>query len=141
MFRLPHQLASVGFGPWEAAIGCDKGRGEGICSFTPTPFLSDTCVTVKNPQEHVVQSLSHVRLFATSWTPACQTSLSFTNSWRLLKLISIESVRPSSHLVLCYPFLLLPSIFPSIGVFSNESALHIMWPGAQGHYLLCSAEG
>ena len=68
------------------------------------------------------------RLFATPWTAARQASLSFTNSWSLLKLISIELVRPSNHLILCHPFLLLPSIFPSIRVFSNKSVFHIRWP-------------
>ena len=76
----------------------------------------------------VVQSLSRVRLSAASWTVAHQVSLSFIISWNLLKLMSIESVMPSSHLVLCHPLLLLPSIFPRIRLFSNESALHIMWP-------------
>ena len=75
-----------------------------------------------------VQSLSHVRLFETPWTAAHQASLSITNSWSLLKLMFIESVRPSNHLILCHPLLFLPSIFPSIRVFSNESALHIRWP-------------
>ena len=75
-----------------------------------------------------VQSLSHVQLFATPWTAACQASLSIANSQNLLKLVSIESVMPSSHLILCHPLLLLPSIFPSIRVFSNESVLHIGWP-------------
>ena len=70
-----------------------------------------------------VQSLSRVRLFATPWTAARQASLSITNSQSLLKLMSIESVMPSNHLILCCPLLLLPSIFPSIRVFSNESAL------------------
>ena len=74
-----------------------------------------------------VQSLSHVRLFATPWTAAHHASLSITNSWSLLKLMSIESVMPSNHLILCHP-LLLPSIFPSIRVFSNESVLRIRWP-------------
>ena len=64
----------------------------------------------------------------TPWTAACQASLSITNSWSLLKLMSIESVMPSSHLILCCPLLLLPSIPPSIRVLSNESALHIRWP-------------
>ena len=67
------------------------------------------------------------QLFATPWT-ACQASLSVTNSWSLLKLMSIESVIPSNHLILCRPLLLPPSVFPNIRVFSNESALHIMWP-------------
>ena len=65
---------------------------------------------------------------ATLWTAACQVSLSITNSWSLLKLISIESLMPSNHLILCHPLLLLPSIFPSIRVFSYESVLHIKWP-------------
>ena len=75
-----------------------------------------------------VQLLSHVRLFMTPWTAACQASPSITNSWSLLKLMSFESVMPSNHLILCYPLLLLPSIFPSIRVFSNESVLCIRWP-------------
>ena len=75
-----------------------------------------------------VQSLSRARLFATPWTTACQASLSITNSRSLPKFMSIESVMPSNHLILCHPLLLLPSIFPSIRVFSNESALHIKWP-------------
>ena len=81
-----------------------------------TPFISS------------VQSLSHVQLFATPWTAAHQASLSVTNSRSLPKLMSIESVMPSSHLILCRPLLLLPSIFASIRVFSNESALCIRWP-------------
>ena len=76
----------------------------------------------------VVQSLSCVRLFLTPWTAAHQTSLSFTISRSLLKLMSIESVIPSNHGILCQPLLPLPSIFPSIRAFSNESALHIRWP-------------
>ena len=75
-----------------------------------------------------VQSLSRVRLFATPWTAACQASLSITNSWSLLKLMSIESVMPSNHLILCRPLLLPPSIFPRIRIFSNELILHIKWP-------------
>ena len=75
-----------------------------------------------------IQSLSHVQLFATLWTAARQASLSITNSWSLLKLMSIESVMPSNHLILCHPLLLPPSIFPSIRVFPNESVLHIRWP-------------
>ena len=75
-----------------------------------------------------VQSFSCVWLFATPWTTAYQASLSITNSWSLLKLMSIESVMPSNHFILCRPLLLLPSIFPSIRVFSNESVLHIRWP-------------
>ena len=76
----------------------------------------------------VVQLLGRVCLFATPWTAAHQVSLSITLSQNLLKLVSIASVKPSNHLTLCRPLLLLPSIFPSIRVFSNESALHIRWP-------------
>ena len=75
-----------------------------------------------------VQSLSHVQLFATPWTPACQASLSITNSWGLHKLMSIESKMPSNHLMLCCPLLFLTSNFLSIRVFSNESALCSRWP-------------
>jgi len=75
-----------------------------------------------------VQLLSRVRLFATPWTTALQASLTITNSQSLLKLKPIDSMMPPNHLILCLPLLLPPSIFPSIMVFSNESALHIMWP-------------
>ena len=74
-----------------------------------------------------VQSLNHVQLFVTPWTAARQASLSITNSWSSPKLTSIESVMPSSHLILCRPLLLLPPIPPSIRVFSNESTLHVRW--------------
>ena len=74
------------------------------------------------------QSLSYVPLFATPWTVACQASLSITNSRSFLKLMSIGSVMPFNHLILCCPLLLLPSVFPSIRVFSSESALGIRWP-------------
>ena len=75
-----------------------------------------------------IQSLSPVQLFVTPWTAARQASLSITNSWSTLKLMSIESVMPSNHFILCHPLFLLPSIFPSINVFSHESVLHIRWP-------------
>ena len=75
-----------------------------------------------------VQPLSHVRLFVTPWTAACQASLSITNSQSLLKLMSIASVMPSNHLILCRPLFLPPSIFPRIRVFSSEPALRIRWP-------------
>ena len=75
-----------------------------------------------------VQSLSRVQLFVTLWAVARQASLSITNSWSLLKLMSIKLVMSSNHLILCCPLLLQPSIFPSIRVFSNESVLHIRWP-------------
>ena len=74
-----------------------------------------------------VHSLSRVRLFATPWTAAQQASLSITYSWSLLKFMFIKSVMPSNHLILCHPLLLLPSIFPSIRIFSNGSVLHIRW--------------
>ena len=75
-----------------------------------------------------VQPLSCIQLFVTPWTAARQASLSITNSQSLLKVMSIKSVVPSNHLILCRPLLLLPSIFPSIKVFSNELVLHIRWP-------------
>ena len=80
------------------------------------------------PEGSSVQLLSRVQLFATPWTAACEASLPMTNSWSLLKLMSIELVMPSNHLILCHPLLLSPSIFPSIRVFSNESTLRIRWP-------------
>ena len=73
-------------------------------------------------------STKSCQLFVTAWTTACQASLSFTISWSLLKFMSIELMMPSNHLILCHPLLLLPSIFPSIKVFSKESVLHIRWP-------------
>ena len=85
-------------------------------------FLSHFCGSVH------FKPLSGVQLFATPWTTAHQASLSIANSWSLLKLMSIELVMPPSHLILCRPLLLLPSIFPSITVFSNESVLLIRWP-------------
>ena len=94
-----------------------------ILTFTP-----DTIPVFRSQNMVVVdQSLSHVWLFMTPWTAACQASLSTTNTQSLLKLMSIEPVMPSNHLILCCPLLLLPSIFPSIRVFSNESALRIRW--------------
>ena len=90
-----------------------------INDLTPTGWLWTRCS---------VQSLSRVWLLATPWTAACQASLSITKSWSPPKPMSIESVMPSNHLILCCPLLLLPSIFPSIRVFSNESALAIRWP-------------
>ena len=83
----------------------------------------DICLEWKSS----VHSLSRVQLFATPWTSVRQVSLSITNSWSPPKPMSIESVMPSSHLILCRPLLLLPSMFPSVRVFSNESALHIRW--------------
>ena len=81
-----------------------------------------------------VQFLSHVQLFATPWTAARQASLSITNSWSLLKFMSIESVMPSNHLILCHPLFFPPSIFPSIRIFSCESVICTRWP----NYWSCS---
>ena len=86
-------------------------------------FISSWCLQFSS-----VQLLSHVRLFVTPWTAVCQSSLSITNTWSLLKLMSIELVMPSNHLILCHPLLFPPSIFPSIKVFSSELALPIRWP-------------
>ena len=88
-----------------------------------------------------VQSLIRVRLFATPWIAAHQTSLSITNSRSSLKLTSIESVMPSSHLILCHPLLLLPPIPPSIRVFSSESTLHMRWPKIQVFYQITCIVG
>ena len=92
--------------------------------------LLQHCLQIGNPrkQPSSVQSLSHVWLFATPWTAAHQAPLSITDSRSLLKLMSIESVMPSNHLILCRPLHLPPSVFPRIRVFSNESVLHIRWP-------------
>ena len=93
-----------------------------------TARLSNLNLVLQAVQFSSLQSLSHVLLFATPWTVACQPSLSITNSQSLLKLMSTESVMPSNHLIHCHPLLVPPSIFPSIRVFSNESILHIRWP-------------
>ena len=103
-------------------------EGKPLLGFLKLSYFHKTYTRVYLMVVVIVQSLSHVWLFATPWTAACQASLSFTISWSLLKLMSIESVLPSSHLVLCRPLLLLPSIFPSIRAFSNELALHIRCP-------------
>ena len=117
-----------------------SANAEGLCFSCPVLFfmpLSKLQVLVNFrelliPSEEVclssVQSLSCVWLFATPWMAACQASLSITHSWSLLRPMSFESVMPSNYLIFCHPFLLLPSIFPSIRVFSNESALCIRWP-------------
>ena len=107
-----------------------------MISYLPEPHLW-TCVQTNLSrssfchEEHVfgsVQLLSHVQFFVTPWTAAHQASLSITSSQSLLKLVSIKSVMPSNHFILCCPLLLLPSIFPSIRGFSSESVLHIRWP-------------
>ena len=118
---------------WQFQVN-NEGTQTYIYILPPTPLTSrlprnieqiSMCYTV-GPCS--AQLLSRVHLFVTPWTVACQASLSITKSWSLLKLMPIESVIPSNHLILCHPLLLLPSIFPSIRVFSNESVLHIRWP-------------
>ena len=102
-----------------------------IDKITKNTLTNDSLSFVLHPTENQfssVQSLSHVQLFATPWTAAHQPSLSITNSRSSLRLTSIESVMPSSHLILCRPLLLLPPISPSIRVFSNESTLCMKWP-------------
>jgi len=104
-----------------------------LLSPTPDHWILHDCwfslsPSVPFPGVAVIQSLSHAKFFATPWTVALQASLSFTISWSLLKLMSTESVIPSNYLILCHALLLVPSIFPSIGVFSNQSALQIRWP-------------
>ena len=109
---------------WE----CENHRNLTISRWYQIVF-SYINATIKCFQEvHSVQSLSHVQLFVTPWTAARQASLSITNSQNLIKLMSIESVRSFNHFFLCHPLLLLPSIFPSIRVFSSESVLYIRWP-------------
>ena len=95
---------------------------------TPWTTACQASLSINSSQFSAVQSLSRVWLFVTPWTVVRQASLSITNSWSLLILVSIESVMPSNHLILCHPLLLPPSIFPSIRVFSSEMALHISWP-------------
>ena len=121
---------------WLSLMVEGKGRRKEKMVRLQTPLLADCIQSIWLMRNWlvvvvvvvVVQSLSHFWLFATRWTAAGQASLFFTISWSLLKLMSIKPVRPSNHLILCHPLLLLPSIFPSIRVFSNESVLHIRWP-------------
>ena len=109
------------------ALGSGVGSLEKVTLFL-TDLSRDGPLAIHPPLVVVVQLLSCVRLFVTPWTAARQDSLSFTISQSLLKLMSIELVMLSNHLILCRPFLLLPSIFPSISVFSNELAFLIRWP-------------
>ena len=126
---------------WEEVWGtsrhwpCSNFLASGVVSWKHHPEMTVHCGGhLVTSELHtlciVVQSLSRVRLSATPWPAARQASLSFTISQSLLKLLSIESVMPSNHLILCRPLLLLTSIFPSIRVFSNESALCIRWPNS-----------
>ena len=105
-------------------VAISSSRG----SFQPRDWTPVSCTGRQILYWHLVQSLSRVWLFATPWITACQASLSITNSRSLLKLMPIESVMPSSHLVLCHPLLLLPLILPSIRIFSSESTLGVRWP-------------
>ena len=117
---------------WKFSVSADHtarlgwGWAESICLNSASVGLTRNIWSIN--QFSSVQSLSCVWLFVTPWIAARQASLSITNSQSLLKLMSIESVIPSSHLILCHPLLLLPPIPPSIKVFSNESTLHIRWP-------------
>ena len=119
---VPRHLRTVA-APKEGAVTPSGHLSACLWAASPTiPIISLTPIVV------VVQLPSRVRLFVTLWTSARQGSLSFTISWSLLKLTFVESVMPSNHLILCHPLLLLPSVFPSIRVFSNESTLCIRWP-------------
>ena len=112
----PQELIKTGLGLAEEA----RGLGElNVAPLWPCRIL---------PPSEVVQLLSHVLLFATPWTAAHQAFLSFTSSQGLPKLMAIEWVMPSNHLILRHPLLLLPSIFPSVTFFSSKSALHVRWP-------------
>ena len=115
---------------WQTLFwGGSKITADGDCSHeVKRGLLLGSKAMTNLVQFSSVQLLSRVQLFATPWTAAHQASLSNTNSWSLHKLMSIELVMPSNHLILCRPLLLLPSIFSNIGVFSNESALCIRWP-------------
>ena len=128
--------------PWDSpgkntGVGCHfllqgliltEGSNQGLLHCRKIFYCLSHRETLHIQECSSVQSFSRVWLFATPWTAACQASLSITNSRSQPKPMSIESVMPSNHLILCPPVLLLPSIFPSIRVFSNESAFHIRWP-------------
>ena len=120
IYFLPKKNPMDGGAWWATVHGVAKSQTR-LSNFTFT-------FTFTKLQFSSVQSLTRVQLFATPWVTACQASLSITNSRSLFKLMSIESVMPFSHLILCRPLLLLPTITPSIRVFSNESTLHIRWP-------------
>ena len=140
------QCGRPGFDPWVGKIPCssylyqysglansmERGAWQatvhGVAESDTTEQLSLSLLKVRFKTFSSVQSLSCVQVFETPWTAACQAFLSITNSQSLLKLMSIESVMPSNHLILCCPLLLLLSIFPCIKVFSNESVLSIRWP-------------
>ena len=122
---------SPNFSPWQPFFAISRmSHNHTACClcFWLLPFAFEIHLEWASVQFSSVQSLSRVWLFATPWIAARQASLSITNSRSLLKLMPIKSVMTSSHLILCHPLLLLPSIPPSIRVFSNESTLHIRWP-------------
>ena len=140
-FRCFKRLVRTGIeSRWNDESWLSLNTSGGICrsNFSKIIIITEDLVHVwvSSPRSWVksstlqksVQSLIHVQLFAIPWTAACQASLSITNSWSLLKLMSIKSVMPSNRLILCCPLLLPPSIFPSIRVFANESVLRIRWP-------------
>ena len=118
------QTTTVNSRLWTTRLHCVFPLHDFCIIFSPLKDL----FTAWDDQIRSDQSLSHVRLFVTPWIAACQASLSITNSRGSLRLTSIESVMPSSHLIVCRPLLLLPPIPPSIRVFSNESTLHMRWP-------------
>ena len=134
--REPRSKCTVPRTPSEMApeeCGVSKKQEEedgwpGTPSLCPSPKLAFSPPSYLSWKVVAVQSLSHLQLFLTPWTAARQASLSFASSRSLLKLMSIQSVMPFNHLILCHPLLLRPSIFPSIKVFSNESVLCIRWP-------------
>ena len=111
-----------------ASDAWNRGWGGARRAKSVTELLHLTQKTTFSTATLSVQSLSRVRLFVTRWTAAHQASLSITNSWSLLKIMSLELVMPSNHLILCHLLLLPPSVFPSIRVFSNQSVLRIRWP-------------
>ena len=121
---------------WHAALHWVADIWTQLSNWTASCHYITGCRPSKNVHVFDVQSLSHVQLFVTPWTATHQVSLSFTTSWSLLKLMSTESVMSSNHLILCHPLLLLPSIFPSIKVFSNDSTLHIRWPCLESSLVL-----
>ena len=112
---------------WDGVVG-GRSKREGIYVYIQLIHTVVQQILTKHCKAAVVQSLNCAGLFVTTWTAAHQASLSFINSQSLFKLMSIESVFPSKHLILCGSHLLMPSIFPSIRLFSNELALHIRWP-------------
>ena len=131
------QLLSPGLllSPWDqdaySFTECFVRADEKRISFVNTNFRFNTVAPPYLWRCDSVQSLNRVRLFATPWSAARQAPLSSTNSWSLLKLMSTELMMPSNHLILCYPLLLLPLIFPRSRAFSNEPVLRIWWPGFQ----------